>query len=57
MLNKQNMRASLAGMPLDVLDPTLPTLWDSYASLPIDRVRRIDLLLKESWVTLKRPWL
>jgi len=48
MLNKQNMRASLAGMPLDVLDPTLPTLWDSYASLPIDRVRRIDLLLKES---------
>jgi len=36
------------GMPTDILDPTLPTSWNSYASLQGDTVTSIVVLLEES---------
>lgn len=47
MLIFQALIHNLIEHKMDVLDPTLPTSWDSCASLPVNQVRNIDMLLKE----------
>jgi len=59
VLDKHNMRASLTvlSMSLNVLDLMLATSWDFLCKFTSKRMRRIVMLLKESWGALRRLWL